>query len=61
MSDPATLERTHEWIVVANRRWCLTCAAFQHRRDERHDWQPPRPTLCAWDTDYALRKMEAGG
>lgn len=49
-------ERTHEWLQVRRRRWCLTCGAFQSRASGWADWQPSCDTVCAWDTDYALRK-----
>lgn len=50
----------HEWLEVANRRWCLCCGAFQSRRSEDRDWTPAHAiTHCPMDTPYAERKIAA--
>lgn len=55
----------HEWITVANRRWCLGCSAFQLRRMATAKWhtmqgEPPIAESCSRDTDYAERKHDRG-
>jgi hypothetical protein len=45
----------HEWIEVGNRRWCITCAAFQSRSKPGDSWRPMVKLHCDHDAPYANR------
>jgi len=36
----------HDWIEVLNRRWCVTCDAFQHRSHSDRPWAPRVGEVC---------------
>lgn len=55
------IDQRHEWLEVKNRRWCLTCRAFQQRIGEAHAWLPLAARACPRDTPYASWKQEEFG
>lgn len=50
----------HEWIEVADRRWCLCCDVFQARPNASAQWRPA-VGACMKNTAYAHSKDSAHG
>jgi hypothetical protein len=53
MTAPSGRFRTHDFIEVGNRRWCVNCDTFQTRR---HGQWPKQTKDCAMDTPRARSK-----